>query len=196
MGRRRLPQNAHLPAHVYFRNGRYYFGRNQLAAGSNFAQALKTIEQDGLLPRSSTIKSAPAQHVRYLWGRAKLNAKSKNVPFDLTIEQVSRMIEATGQRCPIAGVRFDYLDRMGNKRFRPWAPSLDRIRPEFGYTVANCRIVCAYVNLAMNEFGEDVFVAVARHVAKHSRRKLREAVNVCGKAGAAEIANDIAKLGI
>ena len=39
--------------------------------------------------------------------------------------------------------------------------SLDRIDSSKGYTVENCRLVCTAVNLAMNEWGEDVLERIA-----------------------------------
>jgi len=39
----------------------------------------------------------------------------------------------------------------------PFIPSVDRIEPREPYTFQNCRLVCWTINMARNEWGEEVF---------------------------------------
>lgn len=156
---------------MYFRRGRYYLGRNQQAAGSTLDDALATLNLYGIAPESSNLQAPPAGYARRLLYRARVNARAKGVPCELTIDDVLVMLTDAGPTCPICGVRFDYWDTRGGKRFRPWVPSIDRVDPAKGYIRSNCRIVSAYVNLAMNEFGEEVFQTIARYVATARNRK-------------------------
>src|SRR5690606_21411241 len=56
---------------------------------------------------------------------------------------------------------------------RPFAPSLDRIDTSTGYEAGNCRLVCVLANIALNEWGEDVFARVAIGVALKRRALFR-----------------------
>ncbi len=52
---------------------------------------------------------------------------------------------------------------------RAFAPSIDRIDPEKPYTLDNCRLVMVAVNFAMNTWGEDTFLRLAK-LAADTRR--------------------------
>ena len=43
----------------------------------------------------------------------------------------------------------------------PWGPSIDRIDNAYGYEAWNCRVVCVAMNLALHQFGEEVFRVLA-----------------------------------
>ena len=77
----------------------------------------------------------------------------------------------SGGRCELTLIPFDLVNVDGFKR-RPYAPSLDRIDSAKGYRVDNCRLVVVVANLAINEWGEDVFARVARaFLRRRSARK-------------------------
>jgi hypothetical protein len=85
------------------------------------------------------------------------------------------MLGRSNGRCEVTGIAFDYEQRIGY--FRPYAPSIDRIDPERGYTYDNCMLTCVAMNMARNEFPMHVFDRIARayvgrHVL-HSDTKLR-----------------------
>jgi hypothetical protein len=46
-------------------------------------------------------------------------------------------------------------------------PSLDRIIPNLGYVPGNLRIVSNFVNIAMNEWGEEALKAFVEAYAAH-----------------------------
>lgn len=66
--------------------------------------------------------------------------------------------------CELTGMPF----RENSKRHRqghmlnPFSPSVDRINSRSGYTADNCRLVCLCVNLALNQWGDEVFDTMAR----------------------------------
>ena len=183
MGRSRLPQNEHLPPGITFRRGRYLVTyrdngeRRQVAGGATLEQARKVQCGFGHITRAKQ-HTMPPGFAAALWKRAQTNARTKGVPFTITREDVARMIEAADGRCPLAGIAFDYAPVA--QRFRPWAPSLDRLVPALGYTRDNCRVVCAYINLAQNEFGEETLLAVARALLRQRRVELRARRDTCG----------------
>lgn len=180
MARRKKPENADLPPGVWRKRGRLYVvtkdadgKRTEHAAGATLRDAWATMRRLGIDAADLNRYDMPSTFPQSLWRSAKRNARNKGVPFDLSVQAVEAMIEAAGGRCPIAGARFDYRRRQ-SERFRPWAPSIDRIKRDLGYVDGNCRIVCAYINLAMNEFGEDVFMAIARYVGRRKKRRIAD----------------------
>ncbi|KZC17003.1 hypothetical protein RHOFW510R12_01585 [Rhodanobacter sp. FW510-R12] len=81
------------------------------------------------------------------------------------------MLAEQDGRCAVSGIRFSASVYLG-QRIRPWVPSVDRRKPAEGYTRDNVRIVCAAVNLSINQFGDEVFYRIATGVVKN-RQKLR-----------------------
>ena len=59
------------------------------------------------------------------------------------------------------GCRPDEKVGLGQAK-RAYAPSLDRIDPEGLYTADNCRLVMVAVNFALNAWGEEVYLRLAR----------------------------------
>lgn len=49
-------------------------------------------------------------------------------------------------------------------------PSIDRIDTTRGYTPDNVRLVCAAVNLALNQFGEGIFFRIVTSTARFQRK--------------------------
>lgn len=62
-------------------------------------------------------------------------------------------------RCAVTSLAFNDIKPQG-LRIRPWLPSLDRIDSRQGYQPGNLRIVCGFVNVALNGFGNEFFNVV------------------------------------
>jgi hypothetical protein len=69
-------------------------------------------------------------------------------------------------RCAVAGPRVQRGASRRGKARRPYAPSLDRIDPRRGYEPDNVRLVCAVANFAMNAWGLEPVLYMARAMAK------------------------------
>lgn len=110
--------------------------------------------------------------VSRLYGRLKANARSRGIHLALSKDDVIEMIEKSGNRCALTGIPFSIL-KDDRYRVRPWAPSIDRIDSAHGYTKENCRVVCAYVNSALNEYGEELLLLIAKGLIKTAKSKLR-----------------------
>ena len=111
-------------------------------------------------------KYPPGWLVKYA-GQAERRAFARGIAFDLTPEDLIHLYDRCAGHCEVTGIPFDMQYRPSGRR-RPYAPSIDRIRSDGGYTLENVRIVCVAANGAMNEWGEDVLARLARaYVAKH-----------------------------
>lgn len=94
--------------------------------------------------------------------QVKKRSKLKGLAFDLDphVLDIQRRIDAG--YCELTGYPFDLTPAgVGSRRFN--SPSLDRIDCKRGYTYDNVRVVLTLVNVALNEWGEDVLREVMLH---------------------------------
>ncbi len=69
--------------------------------------------------------------------KAKVRARAQNVPFSITEADV--MIPS---HCPYLGIEL----KVGEGKFSPNSPSLDKIIPELGYVPGNVRVISFMAN--------------------------------------------------
>lgn len=150
-----------LPNRMYLEGRSYRYhppgGGKKVSLGRNYDTA---INQYYLITK--TDPDAPVvgpEAIQELWKRHQKGAKQRKIDFTITADDVSSLMERQANRCAVTRLSFKY-DKPGNMRIRPWIPSIDRINTKLGYTPTNIRIVCAFVNVAMNGFGEDFFSVV------------------------------------
>lgn len=90
---------------------------------------------------------------------------------NLTTEFLIELAERDKWRCSVTGVKYD-LRQLNKNHGRPFAPSIDRINPSFGYTTDNVRLVCVAANYAMNQWGQSVLdIMLSSYRRKTSRTK-------------------------
>ncbi len=61
----------------------------------------------------------------------------------------------------MTGVKFD-LEPLPKGRQNPYTASLDRAKPELGYTKNNVRMILWALNAAFNTYGEHIYADIAR----------------------------------
>jgi hypothetical protein len=96
--------------------------------------------------------------LRQIQGGARKSGKTYDLPLGFT----TLLFETQGGRCAVTGIRFSLEEYPHALVKHPFAPSLDRMDSRVGYTASNVRLVCVAVNFGMNEWGEDVFMRLAR----------------------------------
>jgi len=161
MGRRRQ-SDMHLPWRMYHHRNAYYFistSRQRISLGSDLGDALLAYRR---IVGSGTIgRAASGQHLgRAMHRNAQQGANIRNIQFDLKISDVVRLLERAGGCCELTGISFSFEVHDPSAK-RPWAPSLDRIDSSGPYQYENCRIVCAAVNIALSNFGDDILRRIA-----------------------------------
>lgn len=92
-------------------------------------------------------------------------AKKRGLRFSLEPDHIVSMIERNGAVCEVTGIPFEFEKIVGQFR-RPFTPSIDRIDRQRGYVLSNVRLVACAANTAMNEWGLDVLLRVARATVK------------------------------
>lgn len=98
----------------------------------------------------------PEYRLRKLVAMAKSRAKEKDLPFDLTLDFMLELWEHNQGACEILKIPLD-LGKSDLGKVHPYAPSIDRIVPEMGYTQGNVRIISYQLNVALSEFGLEQF---------------------------------------
>jgi hypothetical protein len=99
--------------------------------------------------------------------RTEVSARNRGIPFDLKPADIFQRMKETDFRCAVSGIPLAKRMVLGGIR-DPWAPSIDRIESSQGYTFDNIRVVCLAANFAMNEWGADVLLRLARGVVRSS----------------------------
>jgi hypothetical protein len=101
---------------------------------------------------------------------AQTRAKSRGLAIDLTMENLAEMAEAQDFKCALSGFNFSPDNRHGT-RVNPYALTIDRIDPKGGYVIGNVRLVCLVMNIALMDWGEDVFAPFAEAFVKQRKRR-------------------------
>jgi hypothetical protein len=109
-----------------------------------------------------------AHVVRRLVGQARARACRSNLEFDLDVEHVERMMERQNYRCAVSGVLFSLEAHPGSFVRHPYGPSLDRVSCRRGYTRDNVRLVCVATNFGLGQWGDEVFLSIARGVVERA----------------------------
>ena len=88
--------------------------------------------------------NAVSKSVEYrMLTRAKSRAKQNNIPFNLTLEDIT-----IPDTCPLLGIHIEIQPKKG---YHPNSPSLDRIIPEEGYIKGNVWVISNRANTLKND---------------------------------------------
>jgi hypothetical protein len=83
-----------------------------------------------------------------------------------TEEDMMTVWERCEGRCAVSGLEFTEVLVGTGRAKRPYAPSLDRIDRSRGYEPENVRLVTAVANFAMNAWGREPVLDLARAMAQ------------------------------
>ena len=157
---------------IYKRGNRWWID-HFMGDGSRIRRSLQTDDRSVAEKRARALKlgleferPAPAFDLKKRLWQMKDRARRNGWAFRLTFEDLEFLIAASGGRCELTGIPFRQ-ERSDEWTKAPFAPTVDRIDRTKGYVHGNCRIVCHAVNVAINEWGQDVFEEVAvRYLAR------------------------------
>ena len=98
---------------------------------------------------------------------AKNRAAQRGIEYALSEQDIYSLFLTQDAACAISGIRFALpTEKSDNFWKHPYYPSLDRINNSRGYTADNVRIVCTCVNIAINEWGDEIFFDLVRKTAQ------------------------------
>ena len=101
------------------------------------------------------LRNNPFYRAGRLVADARMRAKQRNLPCDITTENIAERIQRG--KCEVTGVPFE-LSRIPQ---RAWCPSLDRINPVLGYTQDNIQVVAWIYNAAKGVHGHAEVIKLA-----------------------------------
>ena len=99
---------------------------------------------------------------------AKQRARKHNLEYSLDREWILNLYEKQNGKCLLTGINFS-MENPVETNLNPLSPSLDKIIPKLGYTKDNTRLVCVAINIALNEFGENIFKKVCTAYLKNNK---------------------------
>jgi len=97
-----------------------------------------------------------------VWRRHRQGAKKRGIPFEILPEDVAQLYLDQGARCAVTGLEFDFTPYPSAFVKCPLQPSIDRINSGAGYVKGNVRLVCTAVNFGLGQWGDDLFMKLAR----------------------------------
>jgi hypothetical protein len=121
------------------------------------ARALLNPEKQLGYRRNHRARKAEAKPWYELLGGAKVRSEKLGLEYDLDEAWAASRWDG---RCALTGIE---LVR-GKKHLGPLSPTIDRIRPELGYTKSNCRFVCLAVNSFKNSGPESLMYDLAERL--------------------------------
>jgi hypothetical protein len=92
---------------------------------------------------------------------ARSRAARRGLSFTIGPEDVERMLTEQDRRCAVSGLDFSFKEYPATVR-HPFGPSIDRKSSRGGYDPSNVRLVCAAANIGLGQWGDEVFLAIAR----------------------------------
>lgn len=106
--------------------------------------------------------------------RAKRAKKKVKMKFALPPEFAVTLYERQHGRCAVSGVKF-HVERFPDALVKhPFAPSIDCILSDGHYTPDNVRLVCVAVNFGMGQWGQEVYMTLARAAVAREAREQRD----------------------
>jgi|SRR6478609_7250853 len=103
-----------------------------------------------------TTKDRSQTH-NYLLGKAKSNAKAKNLEINITVDDI-----IIPEKCPYLNILLDPQDRT-----RTYVPSIDRIDNSKGYIKGNIEVISALANRMKNNSSKEQLILFAKNVLNH-----------------------------
>jgi hypothetical protein len=105
----------------------------------------------------------PERFVGYLFEQVKGGASSRNILFEITKEDITRLCIDSKGKCAISGMP---LTTYFNS---PFKASVDRIDSSLGYTTDNVQLVATMVNTAKNKYSMEEFLEMCKAVVEYNK---------------------------
>ena len=155
-------------------------GGPEIALGSDYEQALALWEkcERGEFPKSrreldklpklrrqgkrrnlkSDVWDQSPKWAKVMYFNAERRSAASGKVFSITPAYFLDLVASTNGKCSVTGIDFESSPRS------PFAASLDRVVSSKGYEPGNIRIICHVLNVAMNTWGIDPVLMLAKRL--------------------------------
>ena len=106
--------------------------------------------------------SSVSPRVLVLLRHCKGRSEKNGLDFNLTQEWLEEKFKKNV--CELSGEKFNLGKKTFTTHYDPYSPSIDRIDASKGYTQDNCRLILTSLNLAMNQWGFEFYIKIAKKV--------------------------------
>lgn len=168
--RRRIDVDECLPQRVYKRRGVYFYAAKD-GRWHNLGRE-KALAIDAARRYQGLPPSIRAEQYREIFMRARKSARTRGISWALEEPDLEALVRDANGRCQVTGIAFS-AEKAAAGRRRPWMPSLDRKDNAGGYTPDNVRLVCVAANIAMSDFGIEVFRTVVQSAVDVRKRSVK-----------------------
>lgn len=105
------------------------------------------------------------------WYKIKKSAESRNKIFEITIEDAWNLFELQKKKCALSNLNLNFCYKkqknIGISNRNYFAPSLDRIDSNIGYTKNNIQWVCQEINMMKWKLSEEEFKFLCKKINKN-----------------------------
>jgi hypothetical protein len=105
------------------------------------------------------------------WSTIKKNASTRNILFEITIDQAWGLFELQHRKCSYTGQILTLIALPGWAGRKNVTGSLDRIDSSKGYTVENCTWVHKDINRLKWDLAEDQIINLCNMVTNYQKEK-------------------------
>ena len=108
------------------------------------------------------------------WVSMKCHAKSRNIPFNITIQEGWEVFLEQDKKCRFTGINLTHKKYIGKKSnskrdlYQSGNASLDRIDSSKGYTKDNVQWIYKPINKMKNKLSDKEFLQICRAIVKHT----------------------------
>ena len=137
--------------------------RNNINRESGKGSGTKNAWKNGIRKPRNCNKGGTKDIHNALFGRWKSNAKSRNYPFEVSIEYLQVILEKQNYKCAYTNMDILCPKTYNEKRettSNPYLISLDRIDNDLGYIEGNVQFVCVWTNKAKGSYSHKTFTEI------------------------------------
>lgn len=122
-------------------------------------------------------KSCGCKHLRHkhtkdisgtFFSHKKWSAKTRNIEFNVSIEDLQLLLEKQNYKCAISGIE---LTTTLGKKYHSGTISIDRIDSTKGYLLDNIQLVHKDINFMKYTLSQDRFIELAHIISEFQRNK-------------------------
>lgn len=106
------------------------------------------------------LKNDKASWVYNIYNSILSRSRRKERLCNISVDDIFDLVISSNGRCQVTDIPFS-MNKPQNCRTAPYFPSIDRIDSSKGYCKGNCRLICYAVNMALNQWGDQVLEKIS-----------------------------------